>query len=171
MPAIVACGGRRKAFDRFRTAHRDEPSGELPVLLVDSETPVRTPPWDHVRDRVGDHWSRPDGVDDDQLQFMATCMETWLMGDPGTLRRLFGSEFRPSALLPLERLEERSASDVQTALEMATRGCPRGRRYERGGRSFALLRELDPKVLDGSSGGPRLESFCRLIESLTARLQ
>lgn len=65
MPRIVACGGRRHAYDDFCTAIRN---GESAMLLVDSETPVAVnhnpdeegkggQPWAHLEARQGDQWN------------------------------------------------------------------------------------------------------------------
>ena len=60
MPRIVACGGRRDAYDAFCTAWA---KGEPALLLVDSEAPVGTTcrrgkpdqwdPWLHLHHRQG----------------------------------------------------------------------------------------------------------------------
>ena len=42
MPGIVACGGRRNAYERFRTAHIGG-GDNYAILLVDSEGPVSAP--------------------------------------------------------------------------------------------------------------------------------
>ena len=68
MPRVVACGGRQQTYDAFRTAHANAEPGSLPVLLVDSETPVvENDPWVHVRLRPGDGWLPPEGATRDQL--------------------------------------------------------------------------------------------------------
>ena len=55
MPRVVACGGRRRAYDRFRTSHENAGKDDLPIPLVDSEAPVtEADPWEHVRLRAGD---------------------------------------------------------------------------------------------------------------------
>src|SRR4051812_10283109 len=69
-PKVILCGGRKQAFDDFARALRSH-SADVCLLLVDSEAPVRpdATPWEHVRERPGDGWARPDGVTDDQLHF------------------------------------------------------------------------------------------------------
>lgn len=52
MPKMVACGGRRRAFENFRTSIGQR---ERSILLVDSESPIQTNrPWQHVKNRPGD---------------------------------------------------------------------------------------------------------------------
>jgi hypothetical protein len=146
MPAIIACGGRQRAFDMFKTAVRAAPPNQYSMLLVDSEDPVdpQIDPsdnpevaWYHLELR--DDWSRPHGAEDDQAQLMATCMETWIISDRDALRKCFGTCLQESALSPLPNLEQKSRHDVQQALENATRRCGRGRAYSKGKRSFQIL--------------------------------
>jgi len=40
------------------------------MLLVDSEDPVTSAVWDHLKSR--DHWERPGGTNEDQAQLMVT---------------------------------------------------------------------------------------------------
>ncbi len=170
MPRIVACGGRQHAFDMFRTAIGNE-QGFHPILLVDSEDPVNpqnelshgsAAAWEHLQSRDG--WTRPQGTDDDQAQMMVTCTETWIMSDREALRKVFGARLQLSALLPVNDLEQRSRSDVQLALEDATRTCGRDKAYRKGKRSFQVLAELNPRAL------MNLPHFKRFIEALDGRL-
>ncbi len=170
MPRIVACGGRQHAFDMFRTAI-GKGQGFHPILLVDSEEPVdpenelsndSAAVWNHLQSRDG--WTRPHGTDDDQAQMMVTCMETWIMSDRGALRKVFGARLVISALLPVRDLEQRSRSDVQPALENATRNCGADKAYHKGRRSFQVSAALSPSALMD------LPHFKRFIEALNSRL-
>jgi len=169
MPGIVACGGRQHAFDMFRTAI-GKGQGFHPILLVDSEDPVNpqnehsdgSAAWNHLQSRDG--WTRPRGTDDDQAQMMVTCMETWIISDREALRKVFGARLQISALLPVDDLEQRSRSDVQLALENATRNCGANKAYRKGRRSFQVLAELNPGTLRD------LLHFKLLIEALDSRL-
>ncbi|MCS6909022.1 MAG: DUF4276 family protein [Anaerolineales bacterium] len=157
MPRIVAGGGRRATFDRFKTALLD--SGKTAILLVDSEVPVTRTPWEHLQ--VHDGWERPAAAVDDQAQFMVTCMETWMMADRAALREFFGSALNEGALLPLNDLERRQRDEVQEALERAT-----GQQYRKGKRSFQVLAGLSPATLQ-----QHLPYFRRLVETLNAYLK
>jgi len=170
MPSIVVCGGRQHAFDMFRTAI-GKGQGFHPILLVDSEDPVEaqnelsegmTTAWNHLQSRDG--WIRADGTDDDQAQMMVTCMETWIMSDRQALRKVFGAKLQISALLPVDDLEKRSRSDVQLALEHATRNCGPNKAYSKGRMSFQVLAELNPGTLMD------LPHFKLLIQALNSRL-
>lgn len=172
MPAIIACGGRDRAFDMFKTAVCADAPNQYPMLLVDSEDPVdpqvdpsKSPDvaWYHLELR--DNWNRPHGAKDDQAQLMATCMETWIISDRVALRKVFGACLQKSALLPIENLEQKSRHDVQQALENATRRCERDKAYRKGKRSFQVLAALTPDTLRSY-----LYFFKRFIESLETLL-
>jgi hypothetical protein len=78
MPGVVACGGRSRAYERFRTPHENARPDDFPLLLVDSEASVVVQDlWEHVKLRPGDGWDRPQNASDDQLHFMVQAMEAW----------------------------------------------------------------------------------------------
>jgi hypothetical protein len=164
MPSTVACGGRNNAYDMFKIALRSADVNEFPMLLVDSEEPVTTAPWDHLKSRDG--WDRPAVAEDDQAQMMVTCMETWIMADRGALRKVFGAHLRESALFPVEGLERRSRQDLLAALKNATEDCGKGKGYDKGRRSFQILAELDPETLKEN-----LSYFRRFSETLDRYLR
>ena len=86
MPRVVACGGRRMAYENFRTAHENAGPDERPILLVDSEGPIIDEnPWEHVRLRSGDGWVRPEGASQDQIHLMVQTMEAWFHADKDAL--------------------------------------------------------------------------------------
>ncbi|NOT63146.1 MAG: DUF4276 family protein [Acidobacteria bacterium] len=165
-PAIVPRGGRRAAYESFKTDLLNRRS-EYALLLVDSEDPVANPDenpdsdtaWKHLKKRDG--WERPARAVNDQAQLMATCMETWVMADQAAVKRFFGSALQASALLPLLNLEARGRHEVQQALEHATRNCGRDRSYAKGKKSFAVLATLDPATLQ-----QHLPHFRRLVATL-----
>lgn len=161
MPGTVACGGRGRTFDFFKNAVAAGEGDVYPMLLVDSEDPVNAATaWDHLKSREKT-WEWPAGVTDEQIQLMVTCMETWIMADRAALGRAFGPKLQTSALLPENDLEIRLREEVQDALAHATRECGRDKAYSKGRRSFQVLAQLNPVVLQ-----PRLKHFRRLIETL-----
>ena len=169
-PALVACGGRQQAFNKFKTAMVANQNAYL-ILLVDSEDPVANADespdadaaWKHLKNRDG--WERPARAAHDQAQLMATCMETWIMADQVAVKIFFGSALQVSALLPLLNLEARDRHEVQQALEHATRNCGKDRRYAKGKKSFAVLATLRPAPLHKN-----LPHFRRLIVTLERHL-
>jgi len=162
MPGVVACGGRGRAYDRFRTAMTTAKPDDFPMLLVDSEEPVaanRTA-WQHLARRDG--WQRPDGADDDQAQLMVTCMETWIVAGLSGLTATFGQGLRVRGL-PRLNLERRAKDDIQERLVIATVNCAGP--YVKGKRSFQALAAVDPTALED-----RLPHFKRFVKTLNQRL-
>ena len=85
------------------------------------------------------------GADDDQVLFMTTCMETWIVADRDGSKRHYGSKLLVSALPPLTGVEGVSRHTVQDKLAQATRKCPNA--YAKGKRSFEILGKLAPAAL------------------------
>jgi Domain of unknown function (DUF4276) len=169
MPRIVACGARASAYGQFRAALRGQKPGDLALLLVDSETAVTgASPWDHVRDRSGDRWDRPDGADDDQLHFMVQCMEAWLLADRDALRSFFGNGYSESSLPSKDRnIEAIGKGDLYRQLERATKGTKTRGAYGKGEHSFKLLARLDPSLVRKAS--PWAERLFSTLERLLPR--
>lgn len=166
MPRVVACGAREQTFDRFRTRASNLLEGEAAILLVDSEDPVKdlSQPWAHVASRPGDGWERPDGATDDSIQFMATCMETWIVADRKVLEARYGKDLRvrhlPDANAALER---RGRQEMMNALLAATSGVERERAYAKGKKSFELLAQVDPAALRVLPHYRRLETALQTL--------
>ena len=157
----LTCSGqplaRGRASIRYSSLTAKNPWTLKMNFLIDSAAV-----WNHLQSRDG--WTRPHGTDDDQAQMMVTCMETWIMSDRGALRKVFGARLEISALLPVDDLEQRSRSDVQPALENATRNCGADKAYRKGRRSFQVSAALSPSALMD------LPHFKRFIEALNSRL-
>lgn len=162
MPRMIACGGRGSAFEDFKIANDAAHSREYVAILIDSEDPVADTDktWEHLK--VRDNWDKPARASDEQVLFMTTCMETWIVADRATLRKHYGHKLRESALPPLVDLENRDRHDVHDKLALATRACSNA--YAKGKRSFEALAELDPSVLKA------LPSFARVIRILKQKL-
>ena len=139
---IVRGGGRDQTYDRFVTAISEPSTGDLPILLVDSESAVQDghSVWQHLKEQDG--WDRPGGADGDQAFLMVQVMETWFLADREALHRYFGTGFRKRALSEWPQLEAVPKATVLTALDRATAQCPK--RYGKGRVSFELLTEIDP---------------------------
>jgi Domain of unknown function (DUF4276) len=150
MPRIVACGGRSRAYDSFRTSHENAGPGEIPVLLVDSEAPVEGGRWEHVMKRSGDGWARPEGNSDDQLHFMVQAMEAWFHADKDALQRFYGQAFKRSALSQRTDIDNIPKADLFTGLRAATRQSQKGE-YSKAGHSFQILAQIDPARVLASS--------------------
>ncbi len=163
IPKVVACGSRDSAYDSFQTAHTIASETDYVALLVDSEDPLSDTEktWAHLGQRDG--WQRPQGSQDDQVMFMTTCMETWIVADRDALREYFGQHLQMSALPSLDDLEGRVRGDVQNALADATRNCPGP--YTKGPKSFQIVGQLNPDAIE-----PHLPSFHRARSILEAKL-
>ncbi len=162
MPRLVACGGRDATFGDFTFAH----AGRLAAFVamwIDSEDALADleKAWAHLQTR--DHWAQPSGAADEQVLFMTTCMETWLVTDRAALKEHFGTKLQDSKLPPLNDLEARDRHDVQDRLAHATRECTNA--YAKGKRSFEVLGKLSPAVLE-----QHLPSFVRVRRILNTRL-
>jgi hypothetical protein len=148
-PRVIACGGRKAAYDQFCIAHRNAKAKVW--LLVDAEDCIAAGPpcnpWDHVKNRPGDHWERPDGATDDQLHFMNVSMETWLIADRTALVRVFGPKL-DKGKLPAEgaRLETQPKRSINDALKAATKSTP-AKRYGKKAHSFKVLAVVSPEKL------------------------
>jgi len=160
MPRIVACGGRKEAYDDFCTAVRARRSNELLFLLVDSEGPVdpRDSAWAHLKKQGA--WIAPAGISDEAVHLMVQCMEAWLVADQTALSAYFGPGFQLSALPKSPNIESIPKRDLLAALDDATRTTRKGR-YRKGEHSFAILALIDPAKLKLAS-----ERASRFFESL-----
>ncbi len=165
MPRIVACGGRGRAYGQFCTAVKNLEDGDLAVLLVDSEAPVTgASPWDHVKQREGDGWERPDGATDDHLHLMVQCMESWFLADRSAMRTFFGNGYRENALPPpTAKIEDVSRTDIYATLKAATKDTTKGA-YGKGAHSFLLLATLEPQLVRAAS--PWAERFFATLDRL-----
>lgn len=137
MPRIVACGSRDAAYQDFRTAMKDRPPDELPLLVVDSESAVArgVSPWQHLRQR--DSWRRPPGSHDNQAFLMVQRMESWFLADREALAQFFGAGFKQAVIPAWPDLEAVERQRVYEVLAKATADCRR--RYAKGKVSFELL--------------------------------
>ncbi len=166
MPRFVACGGRDAVFNDFKLAHNGRLAGYV-AMWIDSEEPManRYAAWQHLRTvTTVPTWAPPEGAEDNQVLFMTTCMETWLVADRAALREHFGGKLQDSGLPPLRALESRDRHDVQDKLIHATRNCSNA--YAKGKRSFEILGKLTPATLR-----LHLPSFVRICRILDERLR
>lgn len=162
LPTIVRCGDRANAFRRFSVAVREGGDNELPVLLVDSEGPVRKgqSAWEHLQNSDG--WRQPVGADDNQAYLMVQAMEAWLMADWDALREYFGRGFNENRLPGQRDPEQIPQNSLEPSLKNASAGC--GRQYAKGTVSFEILGRLDAgKVEDRCSHAKGLLDHLRSL--------
>jgi hypothetical protein len=164
MPRIVAGGSRQAAYDLFCTAARSARADELPVLLVDSEAAVQTPSkWEHLKNRPGDGWVKPESVSEDQVFLMVQCMESWFLADRQKLVIHFGQGFRENALPQQRNVEEIPKQSVYQGLKQASRDCKTKTEYSKGQDSFQILGTLDPALIRSAS--PHADSFFKALSA------
>ncbi len=152
MPRVVACGGRRNAYEQFCTAI-DGGEGSA-ILLVDAEAPVVAgDPWQHVAQRPGDEWDRPAGATEDHLHLMVQCMEAWFLADRRALEKFFGQGFRGNALPAATCVpEDVDKLELYNRLKQATAKTKTKGTYNKGKHSFKLLATLDPSLVRKAGG-------------------
>jgi len=161
LPRLTACGGRANVFDDFKTSLASRNNGFV-AMLIDSEDPLEDleRAWDHLKRRDG--WVNPPGATDEQVFFMTTCMETWIVADRIALRDYFRATLHESALPSLVDLEKRERGDILKQLTHATRDCSNA--YSKGRCSFEVLGKLNPSALNV------LPSFARMVRILKEKL-
>lgn len=136
---VVACGSREATFRDYRIARRSHPDA-FNVLLVDSESRVEAPPWEHLRRQDG--WEPP--TDDHRhCQLMAQVVEAWLLADTESLTSYYGQGFQTSALPDRHDVEAVEKLRVLDALGHATRRTQKGK-YRKIAHCSELLARLDP---------------------------
>ena len=135
-------------------------------MWIDSEEPMADieMAWNHLAEvTTVAAWERPEGAADDQVLFMTTCMETWIVSDRKALQTHYGRKLRENTLPSLSQLESKGRHDVQERLERATQDCRNY--YAKGKRSFDVLEQLDPATLKQN-----LPSFVRVDRILKIKL-
>lgn len=163
MPALIACGPRDRAFKDFENALGQLGSGGFVAMLIDSEVPLADleKPWRHLKTQ--DKWRQPAGARDEQVLFMTTCMETWIVADREALKKHFGDKLQLNALPATQDLEAGQRKDILDKLVHATRNCKTP--YAKGSRSFEVLSLVNPAALK-----PLLPSFARAVRILEQTL-
>ena len=162
MPRIKACGSRNDTLDDFRGALRLAGPAEKPLLLVDSEDPVKSngTPWQHLCNRDG--WERPNNAQDNQAHLMVQCMESWFLADVPALESFFGTGFKPPARR--DDIEHIPKQDVLRNLEIASRNSQK-RAYDKGRHSFDILAVTNPEKVTQCSPFAK-----RLVDTLKIHL-
>ena len=161
---IVPCGGRRQTFERFRDAvnlNRTQPD-ELVVLLVDAEAAVgNNTPRAHLQ--TLDNWDLAFAADD-MVHLMVQVMETWIVADPNTLAKYYGSRFRADRLPDAANLETIPKRRIMAALPAATRRTQKGA-YHKIRHASDILQRIDQRQIR-----KRCPACDRLFDTLERRI-
>lgn len=162
-PRVIACGGRKEAFDRFRTAILNALPEEVCVLLVDAEDRVTAgASIEHLR--VRDGWNFPD-LDRHKVFLMVQAMEAWFLADREILARFYDGGFLPNALPGSpSNIECVRKDDLGPKLNHATRQTKRKGAYHKVKHGFALLALIDPLKVEAAS--PHAAAFHQFLRSL-----
>ena len=157
---ITVCGSRNKAFRDFKNALADHPNAFI-ILLVDSEAPVKQPPWEHLKLR--DNWDAPAGVDDTHCYLMVQTMEAWFMADIDTLNFFYGQGFKENVIPKKSNVETIEKDLLERSLKTASRDTKSKGEYQKIQHASKLLEMLDvDKVRKASSECDRI--FTTLTE-------
>lgn len=160
-PRLVACGGRGSVYDRFCTEHA-QAGGRWVAMWIDAEEPMKDTEqaWSHLTSvETVPKWQRPAGAVDEQVLFMTTCMETWIVADPETLRANYGQKFLANRLPGVEGLEARGRHEVQEKLARASEEGKNA--FAKGKRSFDVLEKINPAKLEVLPSFKRVKRILR----------
>ena len=158
---LVTCGSRNAAFDAFDTSVRQNPRA-FNVLLVDSEAPVVTTPWAHLRER--DQWDSAN-LPDDHCHLMVQAMEAWFVSDIGALAAFYGAGFYRNSIPSRANVEQIPKADLEPSLKAATRNTQTKGEYRKIHHASKLLALIDPTTVRRASG------YCdRMFTVLAAKM-
>lgn len=89
-------------------------------------------------------WNKPEGATENNLFFMAACMETWIVADEDALQEFYGKCFQ-SNLPRAEALNTVTKNDIMDALEKSTKECGKEKQYNKNNKkdSFKILEKVD----------------------------
>jgi hypothetical protein len=161
---VVACGGRKQAFDRFKIEAGRNKTDEYCVLLVDSEGPVRrgATPATHLNER--DRWDFAQ-LPSKHIFLMVEAMEAWFLADRDALESYYGQGFRRNALPGDElHIEAILKDDLVPSLENASRDTKTKGQYHKTRHGFALLAKIDPAKVE--AGSPHAAAFHNSLRSI-----
>lgn len=159
-PRVVVCGGRNKAFGRFKDALA---LGEDAALLIDSEGPVSNLSPRQALQKSG-LTPVPDEIKDDRIHLMVECMEAWFLADRPVLASYFGVDPGASAFPAIQRgVESIPKAELYKCLEKISSGSTKTK-YSKGRHSFQLLMAIDPiKVAAAAPSAKRLLDWLKSL--------
>lgn len=155
---LVVCGTRESAFDDFKTALEEYPEA-FNVLLVDSEGPVQSQPWDHLKNHDG--WKKPAQVNENHCHFMAQAMEAWFIADLKALEQYYGPGFNSKSLPKGSDVEAVAKRSLKPSLRSASRRTAKGA-YDEARHAPRIL-----ALLDATRVRPKARHCDRFFKTLT----
>lgn len=135
--SVITCGSRNNTYDAFKTALKVHQKA-FNILLVDSEGPVKSGPWEHLR--LSDNWAPPVRAND-HCHLMVQTMEAWLIADMDSLRSFYGRGFNLKAIPGNTEIENIPKKSLESALRKATRITKKGEyhKIQHAGRLLSLI--------------------------------
>ena len=124
--SIIACGPRNTAYTDFIRALNSHPDA-FNVLLVDSESPVTSVPWEHLKNQ--DRWDLHDSHNE-QCHLMVQMMESWLIADIEALKKFYGHDFNENKIPDNKNVEDISKATIKVSLRAATSKTQKGRYHK-----------------------------------------
>lgn len=158
-PGIVSCGGRQRAFDRFKTAVEAGQASDIYALLVDAEAPVTAvTSVQHLHVRDGWDFS---GLDHDKVFLMVQAMESWFLADREALAKFYDGGFLANSLPGSPtNVEAVPKVDLEPSLKHASKPTKTKGEYHKVKHGFALLALIDPvRVANASPHARRFNEF------------
>ena len=146
---VIASGDRASTYRDFCIALKQHRQDYV-ILLVDSEEAVSQSAWIHLSERMGDHWRRPAGTNDDQAQLMVQVMESWFLADETNLSEFYGQGFLPNSLPRTNNIETVEKARIFQILAHVTRNTQKGE-YHKTRHAFRLLERLEPATISAKS--------------------
>lgn len=137
---VTPCGSRGATFEKFMLALSHYPR-DFNVLLVDAETAVAKPAWEHLRD--GDGWPLS-GTIDRHCHLMAQAVEAWMVADPDALAEFYGHGLHRGALPRRQDVEVIPKTELYAALNRATAACRKGK-YHKIHHGSEILKRIRPE--------------------------
>jgi len=162
-PRIVPCGGRNQTFDKFRRAVETSKTGEVQVLLVDSESGVSAATEvEHLR--IRDRWDFPT-LSDHHIFLMVECVESWFLADREALASFYDGGFSAKSLSGSPKnIEVIQKQDVANGLKKATVNTKTKGEYHKIVHGSALLARINPALVERASPhAKRLHDFLRTL--------
>jgi hypothetical protein len=158
---ITACGSRKNAYDGFKLAQEKHPNA-FNVLLVDSEVPVTSCPFEHLASSDG--W-QTSVLLNDRYHLMVQIMEAWFIADVENLRVFYGIGFNINPIPKRRDVEQIDKGTILSELAAATRNTQKGE-YHKIRHGAKLLGLID------SSHVKQVSPHCeRLFQVLSKKMQ
>lgn len=136
---IVAGGSRTKIYKDIDRIFQDTDC--FSIILIDSEKEIpydeKICKWDFLY--KNEKWNKPKDATEDNLYFMAACMESWIVADEDALQSFYREGFK--AKLPhATKLNTVAKDTILKSLKESTKEC--GKKYDKKD-SFQILEKVD----------------------------